>query len=349
MNYFNRVAKTTPTKFWVNNVTREQAQLGIEAGTTGCTQNPAYTWKMLTHETEKEFAMKELKKIMQNNNDDKEVARELQRVLIKNISDIFMPLYEKSNGKYGYVSIQSDPFEEHHWEFIVEDGLKSASINPNIMVKIPATEPGLKAIEVLLEKDIPINATEVMIVDQFVALGEIYKKISSTRKHPPIMYFSLITGIYNEWLRKKATKENFDIDYDILYHAGSAIAKKVYQMNHDCGYNMGYISGGVRTPADFYDLVGADVCVTMNWLGEGSCSQLIDEDGIVESKLYGSIPHNVLDELHGKLKDFREAYWVGSVEPKNFEHNGAVQYFYKSFVDAWQGVLDTIKEERKNI
>ncbi len=160
------------------------------------------------------------------------------------------------------------------------------------------------------------------------------------------MYYSLITGIYNEWLRKKIAEEKVDIDYDILYHAGSAIAKKVNEMNYSCGYNMGYISGGVRTPADFYDLVGADVCVTMNWEGNGSCSQLIETDGIVESKIYNAIPHYVLDELHNKLKDFRDAYWVGSLTEEEFEQNGAVQYFYQSFVDAWGNVLKTIKELR---
>ncbi len=349
MNYFQRVAKNTTTKFWVNNVTREQVSLGLEAGTTGCTQNPAYTWKMLTHETEKTYAMEELRKIMKIHSDDREVARELQRVLIKNISEKFMPLYESSHGKHGYVSIQSDPFEEHHWESIVEDGLKSAKLNPNIMVKVPATEQGLKAIEVLLEKDIPINATEVMVIDQFIALGEVYKKVSAKKTHAPVMYYSLITGIYNEWLRKKIAEEKIDIDCDVLYQAGAAIAKKVYAMNHDLGYNMGYISGGVRTPVDFYDLVGGDVCVTMNWEGAGSCTQLIEIDGMVESKLFNPIPHSTLDTLHNKLKDFRDAYWAGSIAPKDFEHNGAVQYFYKSFVDAWNNVLKLIQEERKNI
>ena len=48
-NHFERVRELTPTKFWVNNVTPTEAQLGIGAGATGCTQNPSYIWKMLTH------------------------------------------------------------------------------------------------------------------------------------------------------------------------------------------------------------------------------------------------------------------------------------------------------------
>ena len=48
-NYFERVRELTPTKFWVNNVTRDEARIGIDAGAMGCTQNPSYTWKMVSH------------------------------------------------------------------------------------------------------------------------------------------------------------------------------------------------------------------------------------------------------------------------------------------------------------
>jgi transaldolase len=41
--YFHRVAKLTSTKFWINNVTREEARWALEAGACGCTQNPSYT------------------------------------------------------------------------------------------------------------------------------------------------------------------------------------------------------------------------------------------------------------------------------------------------------------------
>lgn len=39
MDYFKRVAALTPTKFWVNNMSREEAHLGISVEASGCTQN----------------------------------------------------------------------------------------------------------------------------------------------------------------------------------------------------------------------------------------------------------------------------------------------------------------------
>ena len=53
--YFKRVQEQTPTRFWINNVTRKQAQLAIDNGAVGCTQNPAYTWKMMENTEEKDY------------------------------------------------------------------------------------------------------------------------------------------------------------------------------------------------------------------------------------------------------------------------------------------------------
>ena len=50
--YFHRVMAQSPTMFWVNNPTREQADLALSHGALGCTNNPSYTQKMLDHPTE---------------------------------------------------------------------------------------------------------------------------------------------------------------------------------------------------------------------------------------------------------------------------------------------------------
>lgn len=344
-NYFERVKDLTPTKFWVNNVTREEAQLGIDAGATGCTQNPSYTWKMISHPTEGEYAMKLLRESLKESDDDNEVESILQRKLVKGISDIFMPLWEKSHGKYGYVSIQGDPIHEDDPQVILDEARKNREMNPNIMIKIPATKAGLEAMEVLIAEGTPINGTEVMTLQQTIDLCEIYKRVSEkTGKKPPV-YYSLITGIYNEWLRKDVAAKNIDINPDVLYQAGMVVAKKVYNLTHDRGYELGFIGGGVRTLDDFYQMVGGDVNITMNW--KGSCDKLIEADAVVESRLFNPAQEMVIDELNAKLPQFRQAYWENGLSVDEYEEFGAVEYFRDMFVSAWNNVLKVVAEERK--
>ena len=95
-NYFKRVSQLTPTKFWINNVTREEARLAIEAGAVGCTQNPSYTWKMLTHPKEGDHARQLLKQTLKESANDNEAECILQRKLIKEIADIFLPLHQST-------------------------------------------------------------------------------------------------------------------------------------------------------------------------------------------------------------------------------------------------------------
>ena len=68
--YFHRVHQQTPTRFWINNVTKEQAHLAIAAGAVGCTQNPAYSWKMITNPDEKGYVDEILKSVMAEYSDD---------------------------------------------------------------------------------------------------------------------------------------------------------------------------------------------------------------------------------------------------------------------------------------
>jgi hypothetical protein len=105
-DYFHRVAALTPTKMWINNVTPEEADLAMTAGAMGCTQNPSYTWKMLTHETGKDHALALLDETLKESQDDNEVECILQRKLVQRVAERFMTVYNGPTAA-GYVSIRA--------------------------------------------------------------------------------------------------------------------------------------------------------------------------------------------------------------------------------------------------
>lgn len=345
--YFHRISKLLPTKMWVNNVTRKNAQMAIDAGAVGCTQNPSYTWKMLTHPEEKEYAMKILDETLKETDDDNQVVCILQRKLITGIAEVFMQVYEKTNGEHGYVSIQGDPIHEEDPQVIINEARRNREISPNMMIKIPATDAGLNAMHVLIKENTPLNATEVMGVSQFVNVCEMYHKIIKETKTKPIMYFSLITGIYDEWLQKDVEKKGIQINPDILYQAGMVIAKKVYQMRSDRNYSLGFIGGGVRGLQHFTEMVGGDVCITMNW--EGHIEKLIELDLPVVSRLFNPVQPQVLDELLEKVPSFRQAYMENGLSVDEYEDFGPVMYFRDMFVSAWEKVLEKVKKRRAEL
>ena len=343
-DYFHRVAALTPTKMWINNVTPQEAEWAIAAGAMGCTQNPSYTWKMLNHEEGRDQALALLDETLAESDDNNEVECILQRKLVKGIADKFMAVYEKTDGAHGYVSIQGDPIHEEDPQVIIDEARKNGAMSPNVMIKIPATEAGLEAMGVLIEESTPLNATEIMGLSQVIDVCEMYNKITARTKTRPVMYFSLITGIYDEWLHKEVEKQGIDVSSDILYQAGMVIAKKVYRLVHDRGYPLGFIGGGVRGLQHFTEMVGGDVCITMNWLGHAD--KLLELDQPVVSRLFNPVQEDVLDKLLTKVPAFRQAYMEDGLEVKDYEEYGPVRYFRNMFISAWENTLKLIKERR---
>lgn len=344
--YFHRVHAQTPTRMWINNVTREQARRAIEAGATGCTQNPAYTWKMMQDPAERPYVMEILDGILKDEPDDNMALIKLQRELIKGVAEIFMPMYEASGHKDGYVSIQGDPFDE-----TADSIRKYARYNteplPNMTAKIPVVEGGIEAIKDIVMEGIPINATEIMAVRQALDVGEIYADACSKLEHPAPVFYSVITGIFDEYLHKYVAEQGIDISPDVLWQAGIAVAKKAYWMVKERNYGIRYIGGGARGLHHFTEMVGADCIVTINW--NGTADALIEQDPPVVQRFMMPIPHSVEDELLDKVDEFRRAYLVNGITPAEYEDYGPVVLFRQSFEDAWKNALAEVAARRKEL
>lgn len=343
-SYFHRVQEQTATRFWINNVTREEAAWSIEEGAVGCTQNPSYVWKMLTHEKEKQYAGRVLGEIMARkaNATPDDIQTELQRELVAEIAKAFWPLYESSGGKEGFVSIQGNPFKEDT-ESIIRFAEFNYNAGKNIMCKIPVTEEGLKAIEYIAAKGIPINATEVMSVRQAVDVCEIYEKATKGMKNKAPIYFSHITGIFDEYLLKIVRERQIEISPDALWQAGMAVAKKIYQIVQDRRYPVGFVGGGARGLHHFTEMVGAQACVTINW--KGTADKLLENNPPVVQRFFMPVPDLVVDELSAKLEDFKKAYDMNGIMPKEYEGFGPVVLFRQSFEAAWKNANEYIAKQ----
>jgi len=344
--YFHRVRSQTATKFWINNVTLEEAQLAIDHGALGCTQNPSYVYKMLTDVNQSTYTNAILDKILSQNKDDNEVELKLQKELVKKVAEVFLPVYEESGAKHGYVSVQGDPFKED-----VDTIVKSARFNceagPNIMAKIPVTKDGLEAIEILAREGMPINATEVMSVKQALDVCEAYKKATKGMKNSAPIYYSHITGIYDEYLAGVAKNQNIDIPADYLWQAGISVAKKIYSIVKERDYAVGFIGGGARGLHHFTEMVGADACITINW--KGSADKLLELNPPVVQRFLQPTPYSVIDELSEKFEDYRKAYDINAITVDEYEEFGPVVLFRTSFEKSWKSALEIIKNRRTEI
>ena len=344
-DYFKRVQNQTNTRFWINNVTNEEADKAIAAGASGCTQNPSYTWKMVTHpiQKEKDHAISVLKGILKEENDDTKALVRFQRTLVAEIAEHFLPMWKASGGANGYVSIQADPFNETY-ETIMETAHFNREAGPNIMIKIPATGDGIKAIEQCTREGIPTNCTEVMSLAQTADVIDAYERGSKGLCNPPVSYISHIAGIFDQYLGKYVEKEKINISSDALFLAGKICAQKVRSYMDMRRTPMMLINGGARGLQHFTEWVGGDVSNTINWIG--TADKLLELDGPVIPRFDSPVPPMVLDELLEKVAPFKQAYMLNGLKMEEYEDFGPVELFRSSFCTSWSNMLKFVRELR---
>lgn len=255
----------------------------------------------------------------------------------------FLPQYQASGGKLGYVSIQGDPFDES-CETILRLARYNRDAGPNIMIKIPATASGIRAIEQCVRENIPVNCTEVFAMQQVVDILDAYDRAVEGNPNPPVVYISHIAGIFDQYLAKYAQANQVDISSDILWHAGKAVAQKIRQYMDNRGTAVKLINGGARGLQHFTEWVGCDVANTINWIG--TADKLLEQDGPVVCRFQNPVPAYVLDELCNKLPDFEKAYFTRRLSAAEYQDFGPVELFCSSFRRDWKAALDIIAEVR---
>ncbi len=345
--YFQKVRKETPTRFWVNNPTVEEARIAIEAGAVGATTNPAYVSKLLSSPADRAYVERTIQILAPHISDNAVLASLLQRIMVSRLSDIFMPLWEASEGKRGYVTIQSNPHQEEDASFIISDGLENRKIGNNIMVKIPVTVPGIKAISSLVEMNIPTMATEIMGISQAVSIAEAYSRASGATGNTPPFFFTHITGILDDHFKRVIKENNLDISDEAVKWAGLSIAKKQYRLVKERAYPGIMIGGGARKLEDFTELVGGDLHVTINW--KGTADILLKNDDEVLSKIDATVEEKLIDELNAKLPDYARAYDENGMTEEEYYDYGGVELFRSSFMKGWDAMVSLIADIRSTL
>jgi transaldolase/glucose-6-phosphate isomerase len=95
---------------------------------------------------------------------------------IRAATDVFLPLYEQTNGLDGYVSIEVNPQLAQDCEATLAEARRIwGEINrPNVMIKIPATKEGIPAIEAAIDAGINVNVTLIFSLDRYAEVMEAY-------------------------------------------------------------------------------------------------------------------------------------------------------------------------------
>jgi transaldolase len=118
----------------------------------------------------------QLREVLEDERDPKEVFIRLAAKDVGDALDLLRPVWDGGGGKDGYVSIEVDPTLAYDTAATIEEAQRLHDFidRPNLFVKIPATEPGLPAIEEMIARGRSINVTLIFSLERYAEVADAY-------------------------------------------------------------------------------------------------------------------------------------------------------------------------------
>lgn len=164
---------------WVDNLSRamihsgELQRLIDEDGVVGITSNPTIFDAAISKTADYDEQIRELVA------DGRSTEEIYEAVVVRDIqmgADILRPVYERTGGHDGFVSLEVSPYLAHDTEGTISEARRLwRRVNrPNVMIKVPGTSEGIPAIEQLLYEGVNVNITLLFSLDAYRAVMRAY-------------------------------------------------------------------------------------------------------------------------------------------------------------------------------
>jgi transaldolase len=162
---------------WIDFLSRESTRNGhlqrlIEQdAVVGATSNPSIFQKAMTAGDAYDEQLREL-----GETDVERAFWALAEQDIREACDVFRPIWERGLGRDGYVSLEVDPRLAYDSLATFREAMRlhEQVDRPNLLVKIPATKPGLAAIEDVIAKGRSVNITLIFSLQRYAEVVECY-------------------------------------------------------------------------------------------------------------------------------------------------------------------------------
>ncbi len=171
---------------WIDNITRDLLNNGTlkkyieELSVTGLTSNPT----IFNHAIKNSLAYDQaIKEGLSKGRKGEELFFDLALEDITAAADLFRPIYDRTNGVDGWVSLEVSPLLAYDTETTIKvaQELHRRAERPNLFIKIPGTKEGLPAIEEAIFSGVPINVTLLFSPDHYLAAAEAYLRAIERR------------------------------------------------------------------------------------------------------------------------------------------------------------------------
>jgi transaldolase len=341
------MTQTTPTCLWNDSASLAELTYSIEHGAVGATCNPVIVLEVLKKESHIwNDRIRTLANEMSSATEE-QIGWRLVEEISATRAQLLMPIFEKQKGKNGRLSIQTDPHYYRDSEALLDQALRFNALAANMLVKIPATQAGIIAIEEATYRGVSINATVCFTAPQCFAVAEAVERGLKRREKEgkdisamgPVC--TIMVGRLDDWLKIVAEKRDIIIDPGYLEWAGIAAFKKTYRIFRERGYRIRLLSAAFRNHMHWSELIGGDVVISppYKWQLRFNAS-----DVGVASRIGKAVDRRIIEELSNKFPDFRRAYEENGLSVQEFDAFAPTVRTLRQFIEACHELATRVRD-----
>ena len=231
------------TKVWLDSVDPDLIVANRALGATGATSNPIIISDLLnTGRFDADIAA-----FAKAGHDDEAIAWAMTDKLVKQAQDVFEPVWRETQGNDGWVSFELDPLLEDPARSLsaaekakryIPLGQKWAAGHCNRMIKVPATDGGLLALEELVATGIAVNVTLIFSERQYIAARDACFRgaMRRTDKQNVKTVYSIFVSRLDVYTDKAAP----DLSPAAQGMVGIVNAKKIWKLNRQFWAGKGF-------------------------------------------------------------------------------------------------------------
>jgi len=343
---------------WLDNITRDLLNSGTlkryidELSVTGLTSNPTIFDHAIKNSTTYDAAIRQR---LEQGKSGEALFFELALEDIARAADLFRPIFEKTNGVDGWVSLEVSPLLAYDAASTLAAAkeLRARAARPNVFIKIPGTKEGLPAIDEAISAGIPINVTLLFSREDYVAAADAFlrgieRRIAAGLK-PDVP--SVASVFVSRWdaavLGKVPPALNNQLGIAVANRTYKAYRELLCSPRWERAYNAGarpqrllWASTGTKDPkaSDVLYVKALAAPFTVNTMPEATLNALADHGQL------GSIMAADGGDSEAVLRQFSKAGVNVDALGAQLQADGA-----KSFVKSWNELMVVIASKSETL
>ncbi len=344
----HEMAQTTITDYWNDSCAVEELTYAIEHGAVGATSNPTIVYTVLKQEMH--LWSDRIKQIIADNPTwtETEITWQVIEEVAVHGSKLLLPVYERTAGKKGRLSIQTNPANYRTPEALVAQALHFSTLAPNLHIKMPVTAAGVQAIEEVTYNGASINATVSFTVPQAIAVAEavergMQRRAAEGKSNAELVPMcTLMVGRVDDWMTAVTTRDRIIVNPESIPWAGVAVVKNAYRIFQERGYRTRLLVAAYRHHRHWSEFIGGDVAQTIpyDWAKRYNAS-----DVKVIDRMHIPVDPAIIDDLYTHIPDFRRAFDADGMTPAEFDSYGATVRTLRGFIGSYHDLIGLLRDK----